>query len=519
MRYHGRRVAREALEDSVWRLTYDVSFTSENDEAVVRLALPTEGGHVSVVDEKFIEPSLRGRSRRLKTSKTKERVVTAHQLGPFRLTAEVDIKLSANRTTGYRNLSNLSADARARYTRDESYLPIRSALVQQVLQSTGRDVEGDEELLQRIFEYCSTDLHPADPKRMGDSVLGTLKEKVATPLGRSRTMVTLCRSSGLPARMVAGFELRQHKDAEPHIWLEVFRGNHWAPFDPENGYARSMPSNFVAVRHDGEQIVLSRLSAPAADIKTVYSIVRLGPPEKALRSNRWSPWQVFDLTRLPIEMHKVLSLLLLLPLGALITALFRNVIGIPTFGTFAPALFAVSFIYSDWASGLVVLGVVLVAGFAGRMLVEQLHLLMVPRLSIILTTIILCVVFVVSGLDYLNLTPSAKAVLLPLVILTILIERFYVTTEEDGVGFAIQLVAGTLVVAACCYLLLRWEDVGRFILIYPEAHCLTIAAFIAIGRYTGYRLVELWRFRDLVDEEPVDERRGRAVGRESSDPC
>jgi len=134
-------------------------------------------------------------------------------------------------------------------------------------------------------------------------------------------------------------------------------------------------------------------------------------------------------------------------------------------------------------------------------LVERLRLLMVPRLSILLTTIILCVVFGVSALDYINMAPSAKAVLLPLVILTILIERFYVTIEEDGFPFAITLTLGTLLVATCCYLLLSWQRVGELILIYPEAHLLTLAAFVAIGRYTGYRLTELFRFRDLVKAE------------------
>jgi hypothetical protein len=54
-------------------------------------------------------------------------------------------------------------------------------------------------------------------------------------------------------------------------------------------------------------------------------------------------------------------------------------------------------------------------------------------------------------------------------------------------------------VAALCYVTLRWEDVGRFILIYPETHFFTIAAFIFLGRYAGYRLTELWRFSDLAD--------------------
>jgi hypothetical protein len=96
------------------------------------------------------------------------------------------------------------------------------------------------------------------------------------------------------------------------------------------------------------------------------------------------------------------------------------------------------------------------------------------------------------------LEPTEQAVLLPLVILTILIERFHVTTEEDGLVFSLKLAAGTVLVSVLCYLALGWEDVGAFILVYPEAHFFTIAAFIVLGRYAGYRLTELWRFRELV---------------------
>jgi len=82
------------------------------------------------------------------------------------------------------------------------------------------------------------------------------------------------------------------------------------------------------------------------------------------------------------------------------------------------------------------------------------------------------------------------------------VERVYLTAEEDSPTFAVQLLAATILVAFCCYLLLRWSDVGRMLLIYPELHLFTIAVLVLLGRYTGYRLVELWRFRDLIDKGP-----------------
>jgi hypothetical protein len=161
-------------------------------------------------------------------------------------------------------------------------------------------------------------------------------------------------------------------------------------------------------------------------------------------------------------------------------------------------LVALSFVYSDWRTGLLVFTWVVGLGLFTRSLLDRLKLLMVPRLSLMLTLVATCIVFSVSLLDYVGWTPSGQAVLLPMVILTSTIERFYVTGEEDGLRYALQLLASTMVLGFLCYLVLRWEAVGQWLLIYPEVHFFTVALLVLLGRYTGYRLTELWRFRDFV---------------------
>lgn len=499
-RYHARRVDRIAREDSLWRLAYEVRFSAEQDDSRVRIALPTTSLHAIVVDEELSYPSLHEEVRESRITGNRELIVTTQHQGSYRVSVECDIRLSPHEQWQAEPLpDNLSPASRARYLRREETLPVHtSSEVQRTLQrGPGGDATKDD-LLQWIFEWCSRDLLTTTSEEGGDDVDMALATRRATPLGRARAMVTLCRAARLPARLVAGIELRQLDNPGTHVWVEVYRGHNWIPFDPQYGFARYMPTHFIPLRRGAEQVVRAE---DVAELAIEYSILRLGPQGSVLNTEKRHPLQIFDLTRLPLEMHEVMSLLLLLPLGTLITALARNIVGIRTFGTFAPALLAMSFIYAAWGTGIVILIVVLTTGLVGRSLLERLQLLMVPRLSVVLTLVILCVVFCVSLLDYLSLTPSAQAVLLPLVILAIMIERFYVTSEEDGVVYSLQLSAGTVVVAALCYLLLRWDDVGRFMLLYPETHLLTIAAFIVVGRYAGYRLTELWRFRDLVEPD------------------
>jgi hypothetical protein len=503
LRYQSRQAAEEALQDSKWRLAYDISFKAEVSQSEARIALPFDTPYIEVVQEELGTGTLPDNVVPMSPSGTRELVVFTSLPNDYSISAEIDLRLRPGGRYTAEEYVNLSADAKAIYLREETDLPVRRDPVRKVLQQSADEWTQDEQKLQWIFNYCRKDLKRVAAGTASDSVLGALLNAAATPLARARTMVTLCRAAGLPSRLVSGFIIEQGDDVQQHVWVEVFRGNRWYPFDPESGYGRGgMPANYLPVRRGGEDLFKTgERAAAVTNVKTRYSITPLDPPSEVLDAEKPHPSQILDLTRLPVVMHEVLSLLLLLPFGALIASFFRNVVGVRTFGTFAPALFAISFVYGDWRSGLIVLFVVLVAGITGRVLVERLRLLMVPRLSILLTTIILCVVFGVSALDYINMAPSAKAVLLPLVILTILIERFYVTIEEDGFPFAITLTLGTLLVATCCYLLLSWQRVGELILIYPEAHLLTLAAFVAIGRYTGYRLTELFRFRDLVKAE------------------
>jgi hypothetical protein len=243
-----------------------------------------------------------------------------------------------------------------------------------------------------------------------------------------------------------------------------------------------------------------RADAPAVEL-------RPGSPVNSRRpsvdlDNR-HPLNVLDLTRLPGGVHEVLLLLLLMPLGALVTSFLCTVVGIPTYGTFTPTLLALSFVYADWRSGLIVLVFVLTTGLISRTLLDRLQLLIVPRLSVVLTIIVLCMVAGVALLDRLEFTPGSRAVLLPLVILTMIIERFNLASEEDGVGPAIQKLGGTFAVGLCCYSVFAWAVVAKLVLLFPEIHLLTLGLLILMGRYKGYRWTELVRFRDLAQPGPL----------------
>jgi hypothetical protein len=194
-----------------------------------------------------------------------------------------------------------------------------------------------------------------------------------------------------------------------------------------------------------------------------------------------------------------IAVLLLAPVGALVTALFRNLAGVRTFGSFAPTLLALSFVHTDpWIEALLLLCVTAV-GISLRALLAGLRLLTVSRLSVVLVAVVLSLAVLVSYLDVRGLAPSAHGLLLPMVVLTMTIEHFHVSAEQDTPGAAFVTLAGTLAVAAVCAALFRVRLVETAVTRFPEVLLLVVAVLILVGRYRGYRLVELWRFRDLAE--------------------
>jgi len=477
---------------SCWRLSYELDIRTARPEKLY-VSLPDDRDPVRIRRETFARPGLAMDIQRGSRTGSRSAVLLTPGRGQeARFTAEFDIQIN---TVAGKRLSakgKLSPSQRDRYLRPEANIQVGGPAANEVLAGLAA-AAGLAERLRLIFEHCWMSLASDELSGRPDAA-GALSTGLATEAGRARAMVALCRTAGIPARVVTGFSLARPGQVRPIVWVEAYTGGLWAPYDPARGYARFVPADRVPVRIGGVEIV--RPPAGAA-VNVRYSCERITDGDRPVASDL-SAAGIADLTRLPVGMRTTLAVLLLLPVGTLITAVFRNVVGISTYGTFTPALLALSFLYSDVVTGLVVFVVVLTIALAVRALLERLKLLMVPRLSVVLTVVVLCLAMAVSILDHLGLTPSARAVILPLVIMTMLVERFYVCREEDGARTAWGLLGGTLAVAFGCLVVLRWQELGRTFLSFPELQLLVAAALLLIGRYSGYRLTELVRFRDLA---------------------
>jgi hypothetical protein len=203
---------------------------------------------------------------------------------------------------------------------------------------------------------------------------------------------------------------------------------------------------------------------------------------------------------LPPTERQLVEFLLLLPVAALVCCVVRVLIGLHTYGTFAPALLGLSFREVRSPVGVFVLLVVLSAAWAFRRGLARLNLLQVPRSAVMLCLVVALLVAFILYSHARGRTVVDAIPFLPLVIVTGLVERFWTTEEEDGTAAAVRTMAATLATAVAVFLAARAQFVRQVVVEHPEVLGLVAAAQLMLGRYTGYRLLELYRFRDLAGE-------------------
>ena len=190
-------------------------------------------------------------------------------------------------------------------------------------------------------------------------------------------------------------------------------------------------------------------------------------------------------------------MLLLLPLGALVVAFMRIVIGIRTSGTFMPVLIAVAFVQTSLIPGLVAFISVVSVGLLMRGYLSSLNLLLVSRIS----ALIILVIFITTGISIvgyqMGFNTGMTVTFFPMIILAWTIERMSILWEEEGPREVLVQGSGSLFVAICAYLVMSVPLAGHLSFNFPELHLVVLGVLLLMGQYTGYKLSELRRFHPV----------------------
>ncbi len=312
-------------------------------------------------------------------------------------------------------------------------------------------------------------------------------------------VTTMLAANRIPARMVRGFVLQgRQRRADPVTWLEVHDGDRWRYFDPVTG-EEGMPPRYLIWWRGNERLVNveggSNVQVSFAVQETHLDAVAIAETRAAKQGGRLID---FSLYGLPIQTQAVYSVLLMIPIGALVMVFMRNIIGIDAFGTFMPVLIALAFRETKLFWGVVLFTLLVTLGLSIRFLLERLRLLLVPRLSAVLIVVVLLMLLISLMSHKLGMETGLSVALFPMVIIAMTIERMSVVWEERGAADAMRAGFGSLIVAIAAYIGMGMPWLEHLIFTFPELLLLVLAIVLLAGRYTGYRLLEIDRFKALA---------------------
>jgi hypothetical protein len=461
-----------------WDVEVRVDFRAENGPVKVSLYLPRENGAYEISDERFISGDFGLGIRRYVDNRRavwSVRRARGRQVLFYRTTVRP--------TRGGR----AEAERKPPKVYTPKLTPAQRAAAEQML-SAARTHSADTETLTEAL------LRAIAAQSGNDSVRILLGENQDRDR-RLRLAAELLGLAGVAARPVQGIELQPlARNAHRVQWLDVYYGRAWHGFDPESGEP-GVPDNYFPWWRGSNPLV----SIEGGLLRNAQIAVALHK-ESALmraRANGGAGLLDFSLLTLPVETQAVYHVLLAVPIGVLLLVVMRNFVGIKTFGTFMPVLIALAFRETQLLWGVILFCLVVGLGLVVRIWFERLRLLLVPRLASVLIVVVLLMA-VISVVSYrLGFHRALSVALFPMVIMTMTIERMSIVWDERGARDALEQGAGSLFVAALAYLAMQAELLRHIIFIYPELLLLILAATMLMGRYTGYRLTELIRFREF----------------------
>lgn len=359
------------------------------------------------------------------------------------------------------------------------------------------------DVVERLYHFVAHDIKNEPVDGPSATAVECSRNRRGDRLAQSRLLLALLRNRGIPARLVTGLVLANESEQPPHYWVEAWADGRWLPMCPFYKHFGHLPSNYLIFGFGEKPLVRGW---HVKDLDFAFLAERLPAPDA--NAAGLSPLKYFflnlSLFALPPAERRLVEILLLLPIAALIICIFRNVIGLRSFGTFAPALIGLAFHDLHSLPGIFVFVTILLIGWLMRRVLDYYHLLQVPRVATMLTLIMIVLISAVVAANVYGAPTTRYISLFPMIILCGMVERFWTLETEDSTSASFRTLFQTMLIATVIALVLSSTSLVQHMLRFPETLGLIMAAQLLIGRYTGYRLMELLRFRDFLKQPPTD---------------
>jgi hypothetical protein len=470
----------------VWNVEARVNFVAEDKPVKISLFIPVGTRRFAILDEHFVSS---GYGLAAATDSGNRRATWSIRKAKGRQSLYYQAVIRSVRT------KSPELESEPAHTTARPFEGPKKAVAQTLLEEIQAKSADTAGLVSGLVKRLS--------RPQPDDNVSLLLGKNPTAARRVRTAVRVLEQGGIPARMVHGIRLQEQKQdfskkAQVIPWIEAHYDKKWHSFEPVEGKTPVPDDWFRWWRGPGSLVDLQGGRKPQTTL-SVSPKVEEGIASAVSRGELAKPLLLkFSLFSLPVNTQAVYRVMLLVPLGAFVLVILRNIVGIKTFGTFMPVLIALAFRETGLLWGICMFSVVVFLGLGIRFYLESLKLLVVPRLSAVLIVVVGLMASLSVLTHHLGFHRGLSVALFPMVILTMTIERMCILWEERGPSEALTAGLGSLLAAALAFLCMNIKSVEHLVFVFPELLLVLLAANILLGRYSGYRLMDLMRFKALA---------------------
>lgn len=317
---------------------------------------------------------------------------------------------------------------------------------------------------------------------------------------KAKVIDLLLSIAHVPLQNVHTLRLSNQPQPAPELWLRTFNNDKWLYFNPETG-EQGLPADRL-IWWLGDDALLNLDGGKKAAVtftlnNSEMNAIRLA---QLTDQNTNAGFLEYSLYGLPLQTQQAYQVMIMIPIGVLVILILRNLGGLQTLGTFTPVLIALAFRETQLGFGIALFSLITALGLSLRSYLEHLKLQMLPRLSVVLTFVVVLIAVISLFSHKLGLERGLSVTLFPMVILTMTIERLSITWEERGGSHAFKVAIGTLVAASLAYTLMSVQPLSYFIFTFPGVLLILVGFMLAMGRYRGYRLTELFRFKAFLKD-------------------
>ena len=473
--------------EEVWTVESKVTFEATGEPLTISMILPQTGSNMTVLAESFSAPKFgfrvkeeNGQRRAIWTKRSAE--------GPQTIYYKLDVVKNEDPTSLAPPVLTSTTQKASSVTLNAAQESRAKSFLEEIKASTADNLSFTLELVKQLKK------HRESTKR---SVTSEFKKMSVAELA-----LILLNMEGIPSRTVKGVSLEDGRRKQKAINLiEIYDDQQWVIINPKTGKEGTPDDVFIWQR--GGVSLLDVEGGVKSNVR--FSTIENDQPAKTValdKSNvEQSAFIDFSIYSLPTESQSAFKRILLVPIGALVVVFLRIIIGIKTSGTFMPILIALAFIDTTPLTGLAIFLSIVSVGLWIRGYLSRMNLLLVARISAVVIIVIGLMGFM-SVISYkLGMTQALTVTFFPMIILAWTIERMSIIWEEDGPKEVVMQGGGSLFVALLAYFAMTNPVVEHITFNFPEMLLVMLAITLVVGQYNGYRLTELYRFRDLAKDK------------------